>query len=471
MESPHALLERARLPLATVALAGAVALTGAGCSVGESPAPKGDTPAVHYDAPAGADQLPKISSYERVLEKPSSATYVDTGLFAARAGAKDFDTLLNINPDKNGMKEDLPSGQSAPVLDIVMGTDGTLRFKSYQGDSGEQNSLLSVVASRQSVVEAAFKSGQVRQAHFRVFKPNQYPGHPEWQPKSEMQFVAHDYNDGGRPAVYYYMEGDMQDTEAMAMVFGHEFGHALLGQGEAAVPTPEQTKAFTEACTTMQQEALKHVSQDGEAIISSLAYQSSMVSKKFAPAYKAVIKSLRDGTYTQLPSHDPNAKNGVPACYLQDPWQAVSQYIKAHNINGGLLPEEMHTDEYEQEADEMVKDWSDFIKEGAIYRALSESTYVSKRGENGALGHPYDNVQELSASTTNLILTVPTELGEHVAALSANQRGAVVSVAGQNYIILKARHKDDPKFMKQLDDQYKQFADKAGVSFGEVTGQ
>jgi len=468
MESPHALLERARLPLATVALAGAVALTGAGCSAGESPAPKGDTHAVHYDASAGANELRQISSYERVIKKPSSTTYVSNTMLAVRA--KTFDTIVNINPDKNAEAEALPTSPSAPVLDVVMGSDATLRFKSYQGDSGEQNALLGVVASRQPIVEAAFKSGQVRQIHFRVFRPDEFPGYPDLEPYSKMQFIAHDYNDEGRPAVYYYMASSGQeDTEAMAMQLGHEFSHALLGQGEATVPTPEQTKAFTDACATMQRESMKLASQDSKLVTSSLAYQRDMLPKKFAPAFDAVIKALHEGSYARLPVDDDRAKRGIPACYLQDPQQAVIEYIKAHNINGGKLPEEMNAVAYTREAGEMMEDWNDFIKENAVYRALSESTYVSKEGDNKELGHPDENIKELSASTTDLILTVPTELGAHVAALPADQRGAVISVAGQNYTVLKTRHKDDQTFIKQLDTEYKQFADTVGVPLSEIT--
>ncbi|HSW65926.1 MAG TPA: hypothetical protein VLI54_02205 [Bacillota bacterium] len=466
METAHALLERAKRPLAVVALAGVVALGGAGCSMGgESPAPEAShAPAVSYEVSPEADKLPTLSSYEHVITPPSADSYVDSGMLAVRADK--FDWYSNINPDKNAPRTEensLPNSQSAAVLDVMIDKSGELRFKNYQEDSTEMNTLLGVVADSADVAKATLKKGDVHLIHFRVFKPNQYPSNPDWEPETTMQYIPHDYNDNGNPAAYVYLAAPGRDnTEIVSKVLKHELIHGELGElgSNIAKPSPEQVQAFTEACTTMRKAAAKHMQQDGEAIVQSLQDLRGMVPKKYASAFTKVAQAIQNGTYDQLqePKEDQDA---IPACFLRNPEQAVYDYVK--ELSGGGIPEEMHDDYFVKESVDMVEDWQDLTKETAVYRALSESTYLPSERANKVWGHPHEGYFELAVGTGNAVMDVPVELAQHVIELPADQRDAVCIVVGEDYKVLKARYSDDLEYSKIIDKQFKQFADKVGI--------
>lgn len=456
MES--ALRERLVLTTNTLLLAGGIALAGAGCTSPEMPRP---APTVTYDAPEGSEALPKVDV--KSFTEPSSGQYINSSNLAYGVlDKKSFTQHDNPNPDKSGDYA-LPYGRSAPVLDIMIGKDGELRYKSHNVSGNEESLLLGAVGATGLPLKRALREGQVGQLHFRVFEPNQYPGEPDLEPRGEVFYIHKDYNDGGKPAIYYYFPArGFEDTEAVAFGLSHEASHALLGQHEVITPDPEHQKAFVEACTVMKNSALAHVKQDGFLITSSLDGLKRMSPKVYRPAFDAVKNAIREGTYAQLDAYDPNNEGNMPACYLQNPWLALTQQIREKNLNGGNPGALFDQERFEPEINELVEDWHDLLKESKIYNALSESSYLARHGDNNQFGHPYENLFELTASSVNLgLLQAPGEFGGHVSDLPDELHGAVMTVMEQNVAKLKTLHNEDAEFIRFIDQQYANFLAKA----------
>lgn len=288
-----------------------------------------------------------------------------------------------------------------------------------------------------------------------------------------MHFIPEDNTEGGNgqaAAYYYFAANGYTDTEAMQRVTDHEFAHALSGQnGKPAELTPEQTQAFTEACTTLRASALENMKQDTATILQSLRDLQRLAPKEYAPAFKAVSDALQDGTYGDLPAAaDTNPLHGIKACYLQNPWYALAESIRAQKINGGTIPAEMNTERFENEVNEMVEDWHDLVKENTVYNVLSESNYIKNKHdeESEGLGHPYESFYELQASTANLILSVPSEFGAHVAKLPEDQKKAIWVVVDHNHKVMREDKnlQKDQEFLKFAEAQLAEFKAKAEMA-------
>lgn len=469
---------------ATAATLAAITLLATGCTPNVEAAPPQSTETTaHYDATPEADALPKVSDAANQLGTINPYP-ISTSYLANSIKPDAFDFLYNPYPDQEQTKEDyarlgkprppiedLPDRDSAPLMDLRIGSDGTLRYKTYDERPGQylnQNAkIMHAVADAAPVLEAAMQANVVGQAHIRIFEPNQFPGNPQWEPGQYGVHINHDYNDGGKPAVYYYLPADAQiSPQALSLILSHEAGHGLTESREDIAPDPDVARAFTAACTTLRAQAAANMAQDGSLIESSLQTMRSMAPKVYDGAFNAVISAMRNGTYDQLPARYPFGNRSIPACFMQDPWHALADYVALHKVNGGKLPfasDAQYEDYFENESNEMVTDWNDLIKAKTIYGELCESGYLGNLPTDKEMGHSYDNILELKASTGNLILRVPDAFGENVADLPADQKAAVLTVAAQVTDYLRKHHATNKGLMDLVNKNYATFLAKAGV--------
>ncbi len=442
-----------------------MALSAAGCAKpAQNESHTSHEAAVSYTVPGEVDQLPTVSSYEPVAPAPSPDASLNAGYLAAHAN-----TFSVIVAQSNTGGTDLPGDKSAPVMDVLVGSDGKLRFKSYQEASKEQNELLGVVLAGESIATATLKKGDVRQIHFRVFQPNQYSQNPEWEPTSQMMFLSHDSNDHGNPAAYVFLSPQQHgNTAALAEVFRHELTHSALGVlgNYLSNPSPEQAQTFAKACATIKEAALQGLQGDTNTIVAGLESMKATVPQHYASAFNKVIQSLQHGAYDKLPV-DEKTKTSIPACYLQDPEQAVTQQIKAQH--GGTVPDEMNGDDFTKQGDEVVKQWSIALKKHGVYHALSESSYLPPTSENEPYGHPYDNYAELAVGGVNAILNHPDQLAAYIKVLPEDQQGAVEAVLREAHTVLAKHFVNDPGFTGGLNKQYGVFAKAAGIPLERIT--
>jgi hypothetical protein len=145
---------------------------------------------------------------------------------------------------------------------------------------------------------------------------------------------------------------------------------------------------------------------------------------------------------------------------LQNPYQAFVASVARRGINGGNITGLSDMEEFDTESNELVKDWNDVIKSKKVFAVLSESNYLPPDDEVD--GHPYDNVHELSASTTNLAVSVPDAFGEQVGELPINEKTAVLVVIKNNVAKLKRLHAKDKTFCDWVEVKYELFLKSAG---------
>lgn len=200
MERPPS---RIIVTMATLAAAGLLAT---GCSVETpqtGPQPTASQQEKPYDAPEGADALPLLPVKD--LPPPSASTYINARNFAYSSNAV-FADLGNPYPESvpaNQRETRLPVSDSAPVLDVMIGSDGELRYKNhYPQEVHGIESILTSVAATSPLLKPAMRSGQLGELHVRVFEPNQYPGSPDLEPGDYAVQLRADYNDDGKPSVY-----------------------------------------------------------------------------------------------------------------------------------------------------------------------------------------------------------------------------------------------------------------------------
>ena len=476
MDPTNALMEK-RLALAGALLVGGIALTG--CTAGPE---KPDVPAYTYEAAPGVDQLPRVSGFN-LLAAPDAAGLLINGEITeaikrdkTRKAEDKYTTLSNTNPGSDKSNGEMPAIATAPVLDIMMGSDGELRYKDYTpGAADEQDAqILRAVAATSSLLKPAMHSGDVTTVHIRI---NQQPSKKdlaEYGPGPEMedhaQFIGRDSNDGGKPSIYYFMEPNGNtDTQTIATEVGHEAGHALKHQVSAEdnkdiVLTGEERKLFVEACGAIRKQALTQISHESGYIISDLEKMRDLSKPEFRDEYNKVINAIKNDEYWKLPNFE-KPSGGVPECFIQHPFKAFLAQVPVADMRTRLKHQsEKNEEAFEAAGGDLVDEWNDLLKQGAIYKILSESTYLGRKDDDHyRWGHPYDNAYELGASATNISLMHPKDFGDNVSELDPNQRAIVIKFVKGNAESLKNSHRTETEFCKFVDAQVAIFLQSANI--------
>jgi hypothetical protein len=333
---------------------------------------------------------------------------------------------------------------------------GKLQYDNHLTELTEQQSeLLGIVKDDKALIEPAMKSGQVKTLHFRVFN-----GDPTYRMTTEggqMMFVPHDYADGGKgdPSVYAFLPASsLMPREEVSEIIKHEYSHALLGQGEEAPVSAEEKRLFTEACGVIRDNAMRDFATNASDTVYTLESMKEYSPAKYDPVYRKVIRAMQNGTYQalQLPK-DPNIE-GVPACYVQEPLDALYSTAKQMGISEGALRNVYNNDDtFHDLANEAGDNWNSALKANTIYGVLSEGGYLKEPDEG--FGHPY-NIRELSASSTKLTLCNPGEFGKRLQAVGQEQRAAALDIIEFNMTELKEKHPGDAAFAVFVDKQYGQ---------------
>lgn len=336
---PHYGIEVKNLIKTTAAAAvlGGMALLGSGCSAAESPAAAPTHAPVKYEVAEGVDELPEVAKDARSLDGVSTLMYPRQFVYSIDKEAfSNHSNFRATDPEHKGLDqydnipegEYLPSGDSAPLLEVMIGSDGKLRYKSHEQGYGKtqvETLILDAVQDAAPMLEASLQTGAVSQVNIRIFEPDQYPDHPSWEPTEAGLYIPRDCTPGagGKPSIYYYLPstpGTTIDAEAVSLILSHEAGHALLGQGERIPPSAEQIESFTKACNTLEQGALADMKDDAYFVLRGLRDLMDTTPAEYRPAFQAVIDGIKNGTYQSLQSIEGTGPlvEAVPSCFLQD---------------------------------------------------------------------------------------------------------------------------------------------------------
>lgn len=435
------------------ATAAALALSGCtdGPKAAKAPAPAETRPAVTADASYNqeypAQELLSTDNFSYRLDAeikvqsqfyPSTAPSSTEGSSGATADPNNkllpgWQTLDNTWPD--GTKDySFPSATSAPVVEVNMAADGTMRYEDQTKgsiSSTDVSFLLGAVTYNKELLQASMVSGTVDRIRFRVFEPNQYPDSPDLEPGDYPMFLPRDYTDKANSNLYYFLPAhETLDQQGVATMMRHEAIHGALRHGLDKF-TPEDTAVLAEACTTIRDAALQEATVYAYDMVDRLTYLRDHSDTKYASSFNTVIRAIQNNTYQELPLQ--KDMDEIIQCYIPNPLQAVTQVIKHQGVDTEEFSESLWSSNEKSEATVgVVDDWNEYIENDTIYAALREATYLRTNETPDKRGHPQQGAHEIMTSFLNVALSFPEEAARKLNGTDPKQ------IAGIDTIVRKS---------------------------------
>ncbi len=369
-----------------------------------------------------------------------------------------WQTLDNTWP--NGTKDySFPLQTSAPLLEVKMAADGSLRYTDQTGGTMRPEDigfLLGTVQHNNELVKGSMSNGNIDSIRFRIFEPNQFPDNPELEPSEYPLFLPKDYTDAANGNVYYFLPASgILDQEATATMERHELIHGALKHGIDKI-TPEDTAVLADACDTLRTAALQEATSYAYDIADRLVYLRDHSDNKYASSFNTVIRAINNGDYRALPL----AKDldDVIECFIQNPIGAVYQTAKHKGVNTKQLDEDL----FEKNANTdvttaVVDDWNGLLDDQTIYSQLREAAYLKPSGEDpDKRGHPYQGAHEVMTSFLNVTLSFPEEAAYKLIGTDAKQLDAIDTIVRKSIGLIKQKN-NDPQLNMWLDVRYGMF--------------
>ncbi len=232
--------------------------------------------------------------------------------------------------------------------------------------------------------------------------------------------------------------GDI-DAEFMEQYLTHEVvGHGLFSsaavsswsKGEA---NPEVQRQFASACANLRGTALEGVKYNLQTLEPTLRQISELAPDPvLSQRYDVLADSVRNGDWITL---QPTPETASPDASIEQvlPECSVSSIGRMAKIRGDMLalgnPQEGAVANAPDEMYGLMDDANvalgNVIGDLSLYRVLKESNYLA---DSEAMGHPYDGVDELAASTLNIMITYPEDFARNLQLVSQDDRDAVLDV-------------------------------------------
>lgn len=393
-----------------------------------------------YTGPSVETDATPLDSYTTVY-----ADALSDEIASQPDAAQQYKQLENINPKTGQNHEfDFPIDYSAPVLNISLGENNKLTYEdATPGLSDTERSLLGAVQANAPLLESTMRSSRLNEFRFRIFEPTSYA--PE---QDEMSFLPHDYTDGGKPNIYYFLPpSGALDLEAITAMGRHEALHSALDHNNNLQLAETQRNRFQKACDTLRADALQEMQAWSSDIWMSLYDLWSIAPAKLKPAYETVMNAMDSGTYGELPAH--LTPGEVAECYIQPPFAAVIKQAELAG-HGELMEAERSKPAVMEQLGNITSPWNDRLEDWTVYKYLKEATWLPTSLENKAKGHPQDGVTELSASSFNRLIGDSEQFGEDIALLRPELQAAVIEVLDLQGELLKEKY---PKAKNLLDWQ------------------
>ncbi|MEK7153777.1 MAG: hypothetical protein AAB834_07545 [Patescibacteria group bacterium] len=236
----------------------------------------------------------------------------------------------------------------------------------------------------------------------------------------------------------------------MDIMIGHETTHAALDHGGTQPLTAEQRHDFDAACKAIRTNALDEMKTWSWKAIEQLATLREKAGPRLRPAYDTVIHALENDSFGRLPS---NPKiSGVASCYLQSPVRAVAyQATRQHTMD--LFNKQLAHDETGIMIATLHDEWNSNLENYTVYQYLREAEYLPQNANNEKKGHPYDGLDELAGSTTNLMLKKPEAFGKNMAVLSPELQRALILVLDTTTGMLQTKYADNQELLTHIQQQ------------------
>lgn len=376
-----------------------------------------------------------------------------------------YTPLTNPNPNDASNPYEVDKTATAPLLEITF-TDGELHYSDetigQTLDNAPKQQLLDAVAANHDLLEAAFTDNTLDVVNFRIAK-----GHPEPREYSlaKPQYILEDYmNADGGGAIYMTFDShDTQTVADIATMLRHETLHALTAGSVLSQRTSEvlpynsdsEILAFAGACKSLRSMALEQVSENATKIIDQLETLGSLVSWQYSAQVEALIQLVRDGSIVNLqPSQDSQyirTNSVLSECITFPPKIVLLNLLQSNGLD---TQEFIDTSSVEaiQQLIQTIDEWGNAFRDHTSYKAIRESPYLEAPMENELEGHPWDNWEELLASTLNVALTYPAEFTKNYRRLELREQVAIKTVLELNAAEFKELHPELTAYHAELDN-------------------
>ena len=341
-------------------------------------------------------------------QQPKADQYVNSE--HARLGSHGVLATIEPKEDKIVLIDQSPDGMSDSV-------------KEWFQNSVENNGVL---------IKTAFKTGSLKKIIVGI--ENDYD---EMQDKpngdAEQALVNGFFEDKTDTAVINFTSNNPEDLDQAAtqQLILHEVIHSFFKNSPISTFNPGKVaqstmNRFMGACKNLRSEAIDVFNENSWQFASSVhtlaaLQEDPMMRERFNKvAYNFAGGVAVDANYTYAISEIEELNE----CYFPSLGQIGLETARTHGIPepGEYTPTDDFMDTYYTVQDELYNS----LREDSPYNVLMESKYLNGQYDN--MGHSYDGVDELAASTTNILLSFPDQLASSISGLPEDQKQAIIDV-------------------------------------------
>lgn len=250
-------------------------------------------------------------------------------------------------------------------------------------------------------------------------------------------------------------------AEVIDQYLTHEATHMLFSSTDVSVfseeskPQPEQLVAFREACSTLRTRVLEGVK--GRAIYVEQyleRYVDLADDPNGAARYQLLIDYIKNGEWIGLvpTSAEPmlvDERDKVPECVVA-PLGVMQNFLGESHGLPKPAPYDS-TAEFDDEAhdaySEAQSEFQELLREVSLYSILTEGNYIHQMP---SMGHPHDGLDELAASTLNILVTYPEDMAGKLRYLPEDQQRVVLDMMR---LVVDATTAEHPNLQGYLADR------------------
>jgi hypothetical protein len=292
------------------------------------------------------------------------------------------------------------------------------------------------VETHGQIIETAFRSGSLNALHIGVekdFDKEQYESDD-----GDKQALVHGFfEDASNTAAVNFTPNNPKtlDRATTDQFILHEVLHSLFKNSSVSAfnnnAIPKNTlQDFVSACTTFRSVAAKDFNESsyqfaGPVNTLALIDLDPIMQERF----EKVAIAMAEGTavkpeYPYVTTGD----NDLNECYFPSLGHIGRQIATEQGLS--LQRSSNATPQFSLESGEQYyniqKNIVEFLTEDTLYKVLTESSYLN--GEFDRMGHPYEGIDELAASTLNILLSFPTTYAENIRALDSDEQDAIIDM-------------------------------------------
>jgi hypothetical protein len=392
-----------------------------------------------------------------------------------------YELYEDPNPITKKDVGDFPASDSAPLLDVMLGSDNKLHFKNYLSGSttNEENQLLSAVQGDSVFLTATMRAGKLDNLRFRMQKPEENPDPDFPQSQFPIQIPQDVHGKKMESNIYYFLPGSGQvDGNTVKTMVAHETGHQALGHGkidlakstadhQVAQPifTPEQKQDFE----ALDKDLRHAVAEDAPtAQIDAMdAYETlkEQMPEKYQATMDKVSEAINNGEYDKLPTVGAD-ETPIPAGDMENPIIATRLLLDKRGINKDdfiKVGDRDNGDGDDESLSGTVMDaWNDQLEKDSVFLPFTESQVLDSDTSADEAGHLQDGADEQEASTGSTVLTDTDRVAELINQQTPEDKALDLRLADTTIRNLKAALPNDPAFINLADTKLKALHDAVG---------